>query len=292
MSFSSYHPGVIILYFIPAFFCCALFDQPIFTAISYGEAFACALAVGGRRSLIPCLITLPFVPAYALYYWSFHHFGLTVVRENFAGNSLTMESFLFGLSLGARIAAFFLLILCLFHVFSTDKLIYLTGRVWPRLSLYLAVCFRGFPRMRQASSACFLGRAGIGFGLREQGISSVKNALKVASAAFSWLLESYLISARSMESRGYSLKGRTAFAIYRFDNRDRGLVVLLCLLLACIGAGAALDQTRMLFDPQIIINRITPLSCLFYAAYAAFMLTPVLTGAAAGAGYKRNLRRM
>jgi hypothetical protein len=35
-----------------------------------------------------------------------------------------------------------------------------------------------------------------------------------------------------------------------------------------------LDQTRILFDPEIIWNRITALSYAFYAAYAALAFMP------------------
>ena len=42
-----------------------------------------------------------------------------------------------------------------------------------------------------------------------------------------WSLESAIDTADSMRSRGYGEPGRTAFSIYRFDDRDRGL--LLCL---------------------------------------------------------------
>ncbi len=79
-----------------------------------------------------------------------------------------------------------------------------------------------------------------------------------------------------MKSRGYSLKGRTAFSIYRFDNRDRSFVVSIFLCLTVIGMGYALDQTNIYYDPEIIINRITPLSGVFYIAYAALFLLPMI----------------
>ena len=56
-----------------------------------------------------------------------------------------------------------------------------------------------------------------------------------------------------MRSRGYSLRGRTAFSLYRFDNRDRSLVVVIFALLITILAGAALDQTHIYYDPRIIM---------------------------------------
>ena len=79
-----------------------------------------------------------------------------------------------------------------------------------------------------------------------------------------------------MRSRGYSLRGRTAFSLYRFDNRDRSLVVVIFALLITILAGAALDQTHIYYDPRIIMMPATALSFVFYAAYGLFLLLPVI----------------
>ena len=77
-----------------------------------------------------------------------------------------------------------------------------------------------------------------------------------------------------MKSRGYELKGRTAFSIYRFDHRDRTAVITMFAFITITVMAVMLDQTRILFDPEIIWNRITALSFVFYAAYAALSFMP------------------
>jgi energy-coupling factor transport system permease protein len=79
-----------------------------------------------------------------------------------------------------------------------------------------------------------------------------------------------------MKCRGYSLKGRTAFSIYRFDNRDRSFVVSIFLLLTLVGVGWLLNQTDMYYDPQLIINKITAVSYIFYISYAILLLLPMI----------------
>ena len=54
-----------------------------------------------------------------------------------------------------------------------------------------------------------------------------KNAMKVFSIMVTWSLESAIETADSMKSRGYGLPGRTAFSIYRFDDRDRAALLWL-----------------------------------------------------------------
>lgn len=74
-----------------------------------------------------------------------------------------------------------------------------------------------------------------------------------------------------MQSRGSSLRGRTAFSIYRFDNRDRAYVIgmFFCLTLAIMAV--LLGQTDMVYDPRIIWRKVNP---LFFAGYTVLCLMP------------------
>ena len=77
-----------------------------------------------------------------------------------------------------------------------------------------------------------------------------------------------------MRCRGCSLRGRTAYSLYRFDGRDRTFVIGLCALMSVLLMAVLLDQTMIRFAPQVVMMPITPMSFLFYAAWAAFCLLP------------------
>ena len=94
-----------------------------------------------------------------------------------------------------------------------------------------------------------------------------------------------------MRSRGYALKGRSAFSIYRFDNRDRSLVILLFFCFTAILAGALLDQTAMQYNPEIILNRVTPASFFFYGAYAFVGCLPMLLQRTGEARFAKCIRK-
>lgn len=93
-----------------------------------------------------------------------------------------------------------------------------------------------------------------------------------------------------MRCRGYTLPKRTAFAIYRFDNRDRSFVIAIFVCLTILLTGDLFDQTNILYNPRIIMNRVTPLSYVFYAGYAALCLMPMALEIAGEIKFKR-LRR-
>lgn len=79
----------------------------------------------------------------------------------------------------------------------------------------------------------------------------------------------------SMRSRGSHLKGRTAFSIYRFDNRDRAYVIALFTAMTGFGMGVLLKQNYIRYAPAIRMMRPTPLSSVFYFGYALLCLMPL-----------------
>ncbi len=101
---------------------------------------------------------------FALYYSSYHHFGVTVLKQNFIGNNLTVESFVYGMVTGLRAAAVCMWLSCLFRVVSSDKVLYLFGRVSPRLSLFLTILLRFIPRIGRETRKINLAQKGIGRG--------------------------------------------------------------------------------------------------------------------------------
>jgi energy-coupling factor transport system permease protein len=61
-------------------------------------------------------------------------------------------------------------------------------------------------------------------------IERIGHGITILSILITWALEHAIETADSMKSRGYGLPGRTAFAIYRLEKRDKVLLALLCVL--------------------------------------------------------------
>lgn len=276
MRFDSYHPTINFIFFAAAIGFTVAFDHPVFVAVSYIASFAYSVKLNKIRGLFFDLCLLPLIVLYAGFYSYYNHFGVTPLRQNFIGNSITLEALVYGLILGMTIAALIMWLSCLFAVFSSDKVVYLFGRVSPKLSLFLSIILRSVPRIKERARRINVSQKGIGRGVGDGNIfRRFVNVLRLLSILITWTLENFVESACSMKCRGYSLKGRTAFSIYRFDNRDRGFVVGVCACLTLIVMAIMLDQTWIYYDPEIIMNRITAASYVFYAAYAVLLLMPM-----------------
>lgn len=276
MGFEQCHPAVNLIYFAAVLVGTLTFQHPVYLAISFLCAFAYSVKRNGRKAVVFNLCLAPFVAAFAMYYSSYHHFGMTVLRQNFIGNSVTLESLVYGFVLGLTAASVMIWMSCVFSVFSTDKVVYLFGRISPRLSLLLAILLRMVPRCKQEAGRVHKAQRGIGRGIHQGNIlQRIRNTLCIFSMLITWVIDSLTIASESMRSRGSSLRGRTAFSIYRFDNRDRTYVIAQFTCLTVMLMAVLLGQTDMVYDPRILWKPITPMSWLFYAGYAVFCLMPV-----------------
>lgn len=271
MKFEEYHPSILCLYFVALFTCTLMFQQPVFIVISFVTVFLYSVYLKGKKALIFNIIQCLLWAVYPFIYASYNHFGITDIYVNFIGNSITMESFLHGLSIAVRGASLVMCFECLYEIFSSDKLGYILGRISAHLALYFSILLRTVPQIREKFKDVYIAQKGIG-----KNVWSFRTVISIVSIVSAWAIEQFVEKTKSMNSRGYILRGKTVFSIYRFNNRDRGLIIWIFLLLTIIMSGHILEQTRIVFSPQIIMNPITSVSFVFYLAYTLFCLFPML----------------
>lgn len=276
MGFESCHPAVNFIFFAAVLYGSAVFDHPVFLGISYACAFAYSIKRNGRKTLVFNLCLIPLAFAFALYYASYHHFGITVLKQNFIGNNLTAESLVYGLIIAFRVAAVCMWCSSLFRVVSSDKVVYLFGKISPWLSLFLTILLRLIPRLKLEAKRINLAQKGIGKGISQGNLfQRFINCFRIFSMLITWMIQALALEADSMKSRGSRLRGRTAFSIYRFDNRDRAFVVAMFCGIILTAMGMILGATKMFYDPKIIWKPLHGLSLVTGAGYAFLCFLPI-----------------
>ena len=276
MGFEHCHPAVNLIYFAAVISGTVAFRHPVFLLISFLCAFVYSVKRNGIRALLFNTALLPLIAVFSLYYGSYTHFGVTVLKQNLIGNSITQESLVYGAVLGAIASGVIMWFSCVYSVFSSDKVVYLFGALSPCLSLFLSIFLRMVPRIKKEAKVIHTARRGIGRGINQGSFPRrIVNGIRIFSVLITWTVDSLTRVSESMQSRGSTLRGRKAFSVYRFDNRDRAYVVGMFFCLTLVLMGVLLHQTDILYDPRIVFPPITPFSCVFYAGYAGFCLMPV-----------------
>ena len=163
MRFSDYHPGINFCFFAAALAGTILFRHPVYLILSLCAATLWSMELKGARALGFDAFALLLAALFALWYASYHHFGVTPLWTNRVGNEIMLESLLYGLMLGGTIAAVLVWLSCLHIVFTADKTVYLAGRIAPKLALFLAILLRLVPRIKTQWRRTAAARRGIEF---------------------------------------------------------------------------------------------------------------------------------
>lgn len=145
MGFESCHPAVNFIFFAAALYGTVCFNHRYFLRLPISALLPTASDAAESRAVAFNLCLLPLILVFALYYSSYHHFGVTVLRQNFIGNNLTVESFVYGLVIGLRFATLCMWLEAMFRVVSSDKVVYLFGRVSRGCPYSSRSCCDSFP---------------------------------------------------------------------------------------------------------------------------------------------------
>ena len=276
-SFSALHPALTFCYFAAVLLLTMFVLHPVFLALSLLGALGYCAQLRGWRSLWRTLGRLvPFLVLMAALNALFNHAGVTMLFYLPNGNPVTREALCYGAAAAAMFAAVILWFQCCNAVMTADKYLYVFGSVLPGASLLLSMALRFVPKFTAHMRAVAAAQVSLGCGTREGSAwQRLRNGARVLSVTVSWALESGITAADSMKSRGSALHGRTAFSIYRFDNRDRAFVIALFSGIILTGMGAILGATEMFYDPVILWKPLNGLAAASAVGYAFLCLLPL-----------------
>ena len=277
-AFSGYHPVINFLYYALVLLFSMCLMHPVYLAVSLTGALAYDIHLKGRKAVrFAVMGLLPMAALAALVNPAFNHEGQTILTYLPSGNPLTLESMMYGVAAAVMLASVVLWFSSYNEVMTSDKFVYLFGRVIPALSLVLSMALRFIPKFRAQMQTVSEAQACIGRDTKNGSVfRRVGNAVKIFSIMVTWSLENAIETADSMRSRGYGLPGRTAFSIYRFDDRDKSALAWLIFCGAYLISGWMAGGTYFRYYPTIKATAWTPMTVSFMLVYLALVLTPVI----------------
>lgn len=276
-TFSTYHP---IINF--GFFCCVIgigifLMHPVFLAIGMAASLTYALMLGGKGTLKFVLIFLvPMILLMVIINPLVNHQGETILFYT-KHSYITLEAVLYGVSTGFMLASILLWFFCYNRIMTSDKFVYLFGRIMPAISLIFSMVMRFVPNYKMQIKKISDAQKCIGRDVSDGTIvQKARHGIKIISVMFTWALENAIDTADSMRSRGYGIKDRSTFSIYRFDRRDTVAGIVLILTAAVMLIGACLGMCSMEFYPQLIMADMSAFGIAVYAAYILMCFFPII----------------
>ncbi len=251
--FKGFHPFINFIYFLFVIGFSMVFMHPVCIAVSFVSSIAYATLLIGKKSARFNFLYMPLlILAGAIINPILSKNGLTVVSYLPFIGKITLEAICYGAASAGIIAAVIIWFSCFNKIMTGDKLVYLFGKLAPSLSLVFTMVLRFVPKFKAQLKKVSNAQKS----LQSEDESSsflqrVKNAIKILSIMITWCLEDAVETADSMKSRGYGLKGRTAFSSYVFSPRDFWAIAFVLLLSAFVITGVSLDFIKFAYFPYL-----------------------------------------
>ena len=277
--FAECHPAVSFLYFGAVMITTMFTAHPVILIFSFiGALFYNVLLYGIRKCLRnQVLFYFPLLLLVTGINMAFQHYGVTALFYLRTG-PVTVEALVYGLVLAGTLWTALVWFSNINRVMTTDKFVYLFGRIAPAFALLLSMIFRFVPRYISRLKIIRSGQKCLGRDRNSANlIYRIKSGIEELSILITWALESGVDTADSMQARGYGVAKRTSYAIFSFEQRDKiisaAAIVFFGICLAGFFGGSSFAQ----YNPLIVIGGF-PLKAegvLVYVCWLLFVLLPV-----------------
>lgn len=277
-SFFNYHPIVNFCFYCLVLGITLFFMHPILMFLSALGALGYAIYLKGRKVLLVVFgLSLPTVLLSAIINPLFSHQGVTILFYNRVGNPITLESIVYGIVTGIMLAIVILWFTSFNVIMTSDKFVYLFGKVLPATGLLLAMIFRFMPRFNHQLKKVIASQKCIGKSIFNGNIKQrLSSGVKIMSIMVTWSLENSIETANSMKSRGYGLRGRTSFHLYSFDKRDKFISFFMLLVFLWLVIGISMQKLTVFYYPMFNLNSLSWYSLIAYGLYGILCFLPIL----------------
>ncbi len=251
MAFKRLHPITTIIFFFSILFLTMLTSNPLLLAISFVCSFFTNLLFQKKKSFwLGFFILLFMLAIITITNPLFNQSGETILF--YVGRfPFTKESLFNGLTIGIMIAAIIYWFMAFNEIMTTEKMYYLFGKTAPTITLVLTMGFRFIPNMIMQAKKVEEAQLGLGIYMKSTFITKVRFRLRMVSSLITWSLEHAIDTADAMQSRGYGLKNKTNFSVFKFRIDDCIYLMLILLFFFLIATGEFLNIYSFKFYPNL-----------------------------------------
>ena len=273
--FKDCHPVVNLIYFTFVLVITMFSNDPIFIGLSLIAAWSYSLALKGKGTMKNnLLLTLPIFVIMALINTLFTHNGATTLF--YINNArITLEALIFGIMGAAILTSIVIWFICFSEIMTSDKLIFVFGKARPVMGLTMSMIFRFIPLLRERFREIRMGQKSMGRIEETKFTGKVRQFAKEVSILISWSLESAIETSDSMEARGYGLKGRTSFSLFKMTSKDKRILIWTIITGILPTIAMIMGITDIYYYPKFIFGEWNLLRIATFVSYLLLVVTPI-----------------
>lgn len=273
-AFGNYHPATLMIYFISVLLVAMFVSNLVLQLLSLSGAILFSVMLQKRSEILGNIgFYIPLFLLIAITNPLFSHNGVTPLFF-LNGNPVTFEAIIYGIAIAVMIVGVMIWFKCYGEIMSSDKFLYLFGKAIPKLSLVLSMAFRFIPLFKRQLQKVNKAQKALGLYSSKSFMDKLRSSSSVFMAMISWSLENSMDTSDSMKARGYGLKGRTTFTLFRLYSDDIVLMTLCVSLMAITFTGIATGLTDFHYYPYISNLNRSPSAIIIYIAFGTISFLP------------------
>jgi len=274
-TFSEFNPIVITVYFFSVTGIAMFSSHPLLMASALFGGILYFVVRNGRSHLRSHLFFLILFLILAIANPLMSHNGATVLFV-MNDNPITLEALLYGLNSAAMIIGVLYWFRSFTQIMTSEKLLYVTGSVSPKLSLILSMSLRFVPLFNSQSKKVRASQTTMGLFKDDNIIDDARGRMRIFSILVTWALENGIITADSMSARGYGVCRRSQLKRFGFRSSDLAVLIVDALLLGLTVWAVAAGSLDLSFYPTVSFEAPDTLGICGIAAYMLLVLLPVI----------------
>lgn len=276
-AFASYHPAFTAFYLISAIVSSFAVNNPVMklTLLLGGALFYNRLQKRSERLENTIFYSLLFamITAVIPLFW---HNGVTPLFF-INGNPVTAEAFAYSAAVACSAVSALIWCECFAGVMTSDRMLYVLGLIFPKMSLYISVILKYIPMMRRKAKRIERAQKALGLYSRGGAVDTVKKHADITASVCAGTIESSVTVGASMRSRGYGAKKRSCYKLFRFCLRDGICLCVYVILSAICIIAASGGDTVFYYYPRISGMPFSPSAMVAYISFAVISLIPFIT---------------
>ena len=221
------HPVTAAVYFLSAILITAIVQSPVYTATALVCSSIFAFVINRRLAVRTLIAATPVIVAAVLINMLFSNAGVTPLFRLPGGNNVTLETLVFSLFTGAMAISLIMWFIGLNKCMTSDKTVYLFGKILPSLALLLSMTLRAVPMFARRAKQTAAAQRFVGNDIYKGKLRNrIRSGVHVLSVAVTDTLEHSAYTARSMKYRGYGTAKRTAYSIFSFTPAEIVITII------------------------------------------------------------------
>lgn len=274
--FSNLNPRVLAIYFMSVLLISMFLWHPVIQIISLAGSLLFLSSLSDAKHFISdmCFYMVLFL-LISITNPLFSHNGETPLFF-MNGNPITLEAILYGGAIGMMIISVIAWCKCFSKIFTTDKILYIFGGLAPKLSLILSMSLRFIPLFKNQAKKVSNAQKTMGLYCQESKTDKAKSAMSTLSVLTGWSLENAVDTGNAMRARGYGLKPRTNYSIFRFRLSDGFFTATVIVLTVLTLIPVAFGSLNFAFYPAMSPVNCSALSLSAYICYGILAILPFI----------------